>query len=274
MITISIVVCSRFQKLDDIFLQNITGNIGVNYEVIPMYNQDSISAAYNTGIRMSRGEFICFLHEDIKIHTSNWGKILEELFYENPSIGLVGIAGSTVKTKTPSGWWDCDKDKKAINIIQHFPDKKKEHQIIGFHEDLVSPAVSIDGVFMALRRKVGAEFSPEIKGFHGYDLSLSFEVLSRNHGIGITRSILLEHYSYGMQNAEWLEAIIKVHQHHKKVFPLHANNSLEVKNCRLLMDKCLSNKKMEWFYHYWLRLLKLKPISKLHLSYLRKAIKK
>lgn len=273
MVKISIVVCSRFQELDDKFLQNITDSIGVEYEVLPFINQNSIFSAYNKGISMSSGDIICFLHEDIRMHTANWGKILERLFNENPSIGLLGIAGAMAKTKIPSGWWDCDKENKAINIIQHFPDKKKEHQCFGFKDDLNLQAVSIDGVFMALRRKAGARFWDELNGFHGYDLSLSFEVLKRNYKIGITRSILIEHYSYGHQSADWLEAIIKAHQNYSTVFPLNANNSHELKNCRLLLDRCLLNKKMKWFYYYWLKLIRLKPISRLPIYYLRKALK-
>ena len=66
---------------------------------------------------MSKGEYLCFMHDDIFIHTKNWGLELLKTFESDNEIGLIGVAGSKIKTKMPSGWWNCDSNLKVINII-------------------------------------------------------------------------------------------------------------------------------------------------------------
>ena len=38
--------------------------------------------------------FRCFVHEDILFQTLDWGLSVEDIFSQNPAMGVVGVAGS------------------------------------------------------------------------------------------------------------------------------------------------------------------------------------
>lgn len=93
------------------------------------------------------------MYDDILIHTHNWGNILGIIFNSDFQIGLIGIAGFSQKTKTPSGWWNCDEKYKSINVIQHYPDGQKIKEYLGFeHSDLN------EVVFLALQKEINVFF--------------------------------------------------------------------------------------------------------------------
>lgn len=106
---ISIIICSRTSVISDNLLDNILLTIGADHELIVIDNSEnkySIFEAYNIGINKSKGEIVCFIHDDINFLTLNWGGILIEIFNENKKVGLIGVAGAKSKTKMPSAWWN------------------------------------------------------------------------------------------------------------------------------------------------------------------------
>jgi hypothetical protein len=118
---LSVIICSRESNISSSLTDNIDRTIGCVYELIVIDNSDakySIFEAYNIGIKKSKSGFLCFLHDDILIHTEDWGVKLKNIFKENKNVGLIGVAGSKIKTKMPSAWWDCPKEMRAINFIQ------------------------------------------------------------------------------------------------------------------------------------------------------------
>ena len=99
---ISIIICSRTKTIKDSLAFNIKKTIGCEYELVIIdnsENQYSIFEAYNLGINKSKRDYLCFIHDDIFIHTVNWGHIVIEIFKNNIQIGLIGVAGAKVKTK-------------------------------------------------------------------------------------------------------------------------------------------------------------------------------
>jgi glycosyltransferase involved in cell wall biosynthesis len=276
---LSIIICSRTQTISPILAKNIKNTIGSRYELIVIDNsgsQYSIFEAYNKGIEKSTAKYLCFFHDDILFHTENWGNILINLFRDNPEFGLFGIAGSEIKTKIPSGWWDCDQKYNALNIIQHFPNGGFEEQNIGFKSRNLHQVVVVDGVFLGLKREIGVSFNEDLLGFHGYDLNISFEVLKTGNKIGVTNSILIEHFSLGNLNFAWLKSVIQVHKLYKKSLPLYINKvdliNSEIFNCEKLVDKCMELREKKWFFYYWFKLFFLKPTSRMHLKIIKKII--
>lgn len=80
---------------------NVDSTIGteVIYEIIAIDNSDnkySIFEAYNIGIKRSKGDFLCFAHENIKFHTNNWGINLLNHFNHDNSLGMIGVAGGSM----------------------------------------------------------------------------------------------------------------------------------------------------------------------------------
>src|SRR5690554_6108020 len=102
---LSIIICSRNFKISEKLEKNIRETISVSFEFVIINNEKkelSIFEAYNQGIAKSKGDILVFLHDDILFRTQGWGEILEEIFNTNKDLGLLGIAGSTIKTKMPS----------------------------------------------------------------------------------------------------------------------------------------------------------------------------
>ena len=275
---ISVILCSRKKDLDRRLIHNIDKTIGCGYELRIIDNSRSnysIYEAYNIGIKESKANILVFVHDDILFHTMNWGKILIDVFDQQPKYGLLGIAGSRIKTKIPSGWWDCEKEHKFINVIQHFPDGRTEEQHLGFKDQNIVEGVAIDGVFMAMRRSTGVLFNTRFSGFHGYDLAIGFEVQRNGFKIGILNNVLIEHFSYGTPDRNWLTSIIEVHKFYATILPLSLGNETymqEVMNCDRLMNRCLEAGKKGSFFYYWFKLFLLKPGSRLHLKNINKII--
>lgn len=277
---ISIIICSRTKLLAPVFLENIEKTVGVEYELIVIDNSEnkhSIFEAYNLGIKKSKGEFLCFMHDDVLLHTNNWGGILQNIFNENKRIGLIGIAGAKVKTKMISPWWNCHYNQQVINIIQHDKNNVKKKTMDGFDENSESEVVVIDGVFMALRKSIHIKFNEAMVGYHNYDLNISFECKKRGYQIMVTNQILLEHYSSGNINKDWIRSVYKIHKIYKSFLPLQVNpntinNGDEVRNAVNFIKQCFEFNCQRIGYLVWWQLVLLYPNFKYHFN-LWKSIK-
>jgi hypothetical protein len=237
---LSIVICSKNKELCDQLVANINQTIGIPFELEIITGADSITEAYETGMRKSTGEFCLFLHEDVLFRSQNWGQPLLDQFNSDPILGLIGVAGSKTHTMVPSAWWDCSEDEKVIRILQHKPDGSIDDQDQGFENEKFVDVAVVDGVFMVLRKDVGAHFDQALTGFHGYDLDLSLAVQEKGFKVAVTQLVVIEHFSLGNLHIGWLTAIIHVHRKYKHILPLTkggAGSSLikEIRNIRQLL---------------------------------------
>lgn len=278
---ISIIICSRTAELSHELYQNIDETIGCNYELIIIDNSRntySIFEAYNLGIEKSSGEYLYFIHDDILFNTKNWGVVLTSIFESNSKIGLIGVAGAKVKTKMPSTWWDSDERENVINVIQHHKGKDKEVHNHGF--DLVKnvEVVVIDGVFMAIRSDDRIAFSTKLKGFHAYDLNLSFEIIKHGYSIVVTNEIIIEHFSSGVINESWVKSSYNLHKLYKKQLPLFVDGSTVSKNDEIINAYRFINKSLQFNLKKiaiitWFQLFLLQPFSRFHYRFWKAIIK-
>lgn len=276
---ISLVICSRTGDLDSNFKRNIDKSIGCQYELIVIDNSEnfhSIFEAYNIGIERSKGGIICFLHDDIIFHTSEWGLYLENCFSRYADLGLLGVAGAKIKTKMPSAWWDCPEEFKTIHIIQH-KNAKKSLRFTGFHEHTTEEEVAvIDGVFMAMRKNSTFRFNEKLNGFHNYDLNISLEQIINGNRIMVTKNILIEHFSSGSINENWFLTTDEIHKLYSNNLPVNKANlsskeisELELKNGeKFILDLYRSGLK-QLAVRTWKELFALQPFSLIHLRILK-----
>jgi len=280
---ISIIICSRTETLPSAFIKNIEDTVGVEHELIIIDNSKnnySIFEAYNLGIKKSVGAYLCFIHDDILFYTQNWGKRLEDIFEKDKKLGLIGVAGSKVKTKTPSAWWDCPHDQMVVNII-HQAENKLEKQYHGFDHENNVEVVLIDGVFMAGRANKDIKFNAAIKEFHGYDLNLSIAYKKIGFKIIVTNTILLKHLSLGKVDSNWTQSALKLYKVFKNDLPLMVGNTLtktelkkiEFKNGMQFCDKLMEIKCRKEALLFWIKSFFIKPKSKLHFKFLKSYIK-
>jgi hypothetical protein len=224
---LSIIICSINHEQLSSILQNISETVGIPYEVIAIENKlnpQGLSAVYNKGVSRAKFEHICFVHEDVKFLTPDWGLVLLNLF-KDEALGLIGVAGSKYKPKTPSGWRPGIRGKFLnINLIQHFKYQQQsvKHFASNTENERLSQVACIDGVFMASRKSILEEipFDEEIlKGFHGYDIDISIAI-GRQYKVAVTYDVLLEHFSEGNLNQEWIEDTLSLHEKWADVLPI------------------------------------------------------
>lgn len=282
---LSLIICSRTKEISLHFKENIQDTIGCEYELISIDNSDnqySIFEAYNIGLEKSKNKLICFLHDDILMHTNDWGKTIIRIFEEDQNVGLIGVAGSKIKTKMPSAWWNCPEDQKAIHLIQHFKEQGvKENWSFGFENKTNVEAAAIDGVFIALKKDERIRFNDRMKGFHNYDLNISFEYKRFNYKIIITNEILIEHFSNGSMNKEWVDSTFKIHNLYKEILPIRTNNEFSVESLKVLefengikyVNHSLNFKFKKNAILVWFNLFKMKPYSNSYIKFSKKLIR-
>ncbi|MDP5158579.1 MAG: glycosyltransferase family protein [Flaviramulus sp.] len=281
---ISIIICSRNKVIDKSLYENIKNTIGCKYELAIIDNSKnkySIFQAYNLGIKKSKGDYWCFIHDDILFHTKNWGLKIQEIFENNLKIGLIGVAGAKVKTKMPSAWWDCGIQEKVMHLKQHLENGEVEYWNTGWKKSNIEEVVAIDGLFMVARPNENIYFDEDLIGFHNYDLNISLACKMQNLKVVVTNSILIEHFSFGTPDINWCKSVINFDKRYRKMLPQQVEGALsndqfkrlEFKNGTLFCEKLLiNNLKIQAFY-YWLRLVFFKPFSKYHFYFCKRYLK-
>jgi glycosyltransferase involved in cell wall biosynthesis len=225
---ISIIVCSLNPSLNGALLENIRNTVGVPYEVICVDNSAgkySIFEAYNYGASRATSDLLCFMHEDILFHTGDWGRIVAGKLADK-EVGVIGVAGAVYKSASPSPWWISDlEDQTAyqrFNLLQHFSTGIKRQNARGTDEDLWDEVVVLDGVWLCCRKDIWLETpfdSQKYNGFHFYDLDFSLAVHTRGFRNFVSREILLEHFSAGNMDKNWIRGAEIFHEKWRKTLP-------------------------------------------------------
>lgn len=282
---ISIIICARTKHIKAELSNNISNTIGCAYELIIINNSEnkySIFEAYNLGIEKSKGDLLAFIHDDILIHTNNWGEKLENIFSADSKIGLLGIAGAKYKSKAPSSWSSCPNKYRVINLIQHNPDGTKKVWNTGFEKNKNEEVVVIDGVFMIARKTNKIKFQSSIEGFHGYDLNLCLEFKKLGYKNIVSNEILIEHFSQGNVNKSWFQSMIKMHKLFENDLPLIVNNitvnkeiqKIEEDNDFSFISRLFNIGLRKEARELWFRLFISKPFSKKHILMLKSFLQK
>lgn len=268
---ISIIICSRDAILYEKLNKSIEDSIGaVEYEIIRIDNKienASITKVYNQGIEMAKYDLLLFIHEDVLFHTINWGTILIDIFNNNSQIGLLGIAGAKYKSKYPSAFWHTSQEMLYFNLIQHYRNKKPNVFKIGFKDLSLEKVVAVDGVFLALRKKTNIKFNEKITGFHCYDLGISIDMIEGKYEIAVTDQILIEHFSIGNTNLDFVKALINFYHLYKNKLPKFINNkkaALETEALKKFLEVCLENKFIP--YKFWFIYLMKSPFERLNFN--------
>ncbi len=254
---ISIIVSSYQQHFFNAFSKNVASTIGnIPYEIIQIWNPGTmgICEAYNNGALEAQYEYLCFVHEDVLFATNNWGAcIIAHL--KNKNVGAIGIAGAAYKCKAPSSW-SVVKEYRAINLIQHYTNKKKPKvERCNPGNDDTYRVVTLDGVFIATRKEVweAHKFDQNVfKGFHGYDIDFSLAIAQKFELYAVF-NVLLEHFSQGNPNRDWLEAAIQVSKKWERQLPFNCLDLDQVtiskieEKCKQKFRQKLRNYKLGWF---------------------------
>ncbi len=216
---ISVIICSIDKVLAQQVQKNIADTIGVVWEAIIIHNTaspKSLTHIYNLGAAKAQYDILCFVHEDILFQTQNWGVKLLACFRDDAGIGLIGIAGSKYKSKTPSGWFTGIADIECCSIT-HVDDKGNHQRIYSNPApgSLMQEVKVLDGVLLCCKKKVWEEVKFDevlLKDFHLYDLDFSFRVAEK-YKVIVTFEIDLVHLTQGGSfGNKWLEYTLLWHK--------------------------------------------------------------
>jgi len=195
---ISIIICSRSNDILLELRQNIAETIGCEYELVVIDNSEnkySIFEAYNEGVKNSKGEVLCFCHDDILFQSKNWGHRVVSHFINQQSLGVLGVAGAHFLPSVPMYW------SSSPFISEH--NLNNDHGIHErfFHDEYfqdkdVVEVVVVDGLCFFMPKDLFKhvrydEFS--YNGFHLYDMDICLQAVSCGYKIMVCKDILIEH---------------------------------------------------------------------------------
>jgi GT2 family glycosyltransferase len=220
---ISIIICSIDNKNFDQVAQSIMATIGVEYEIIRIENTITnygICKAYNIGANRAKHPYLCFMHEDILFKSANWGLEIIRFFEQHKNIGVVGIAGSAHKSLVPSTWNQGLYGTDHFNLIQHYKDSITLDTTKS--EDLFSEVKTLDGVFLFTTKEIWLKNNFDevyFDKFHCYDLDFCLQV-GQKYKLFVCNDMLIEHFSSGSLNKDWVHYSIKLSEKWKHILPV------------------------------------------------------
>ena len=225
---ISVIICARTSTLSPAFVENITSTIGVPFEIISIDNSEnkySIFSAYNEGYAKSKYPYLCFIHDDILFHSSDWGaKLIAHL--QDQQTGIIGLAGGDMIIRVPSSW---SAGVVNINITQSDRTGKKPTKLFRLphnYDGTRRSAIVLDGVMLAMRRDLMEKirFDENLGGFHGYDFDISLQATVAGFTNYVVYDINLEHLSRGKPDKNYYKNLIRVYRKWEDHLPLMGRN--------------------------------------------------
>jgi hypothetical protein len=200
---ITVVYCTRETNPEHQEHLIKTSGLHKNIEVIEIINNgESLTKAYNRGLKQAKNDIVVFCHDDLTIETKQWGNKLIKLFDKNPEYAIIGVAGS--KNMPVSGqWWE--NPKKMYGRVAHTHEGKT--WLSTYSDDLgqeLEEVVVCDGVWFAVdKTRIKKSFNENVEGFHFYDVTFTFENYLEGAKVGVTTAIRINHQSIGMTNEAW-----------------------------------------------------------------------
>jgi hypothetical protein len=216
---ISVIICSIKPELCHQILENIKNTIGTDFETIVFDNREKkygISQVYNDCARKAIFPYLCFVHEDVIISTSNWGKTMIAFAEKTTDCGIIGFAGGTIAKKNFISWWceqkgcyrfyqpSCYGDNMQAMAEWRLNNSPPHTHTLyeGF-----SKVVTLDGFFLFVSKAIWKEnpFDEKgIKGFHFYDADFSFGVAQKWQNY-VCMIVDICHFSEGKRDKTFFE---------------------------------------------------------------------
>lgn len=227
---ISVIVCSVKPHEAESLSENIARTIGVEHEVIVHDNRTGskgICRVYNECAERAVGNYLCFVHEDVDFHTPSWGeKIIVKL--SEPTCGVIGFAGSTVKYAYRYGWQGVRRFTRKHYIVGRTAEGGSLRSSANGEE--FASVICLDGMCLCVRRDVWAEcrFDEEqFGGFHSYDTDFTTAVTFAGYTNYVCYSVAMEHRSQGSFSNVWYESVLKYNEKWADRLPIYTSEHSE-----------------------------------------------
>lgn len=222
-IRFTLICCSVDAAAAEALRRNAVDTAGEALEWIVWDNRGrnaGLCEVYNRCAARASGEYLCFVHEDVRFLTEGWGERLAAGLCE-PDCGAVGFAGSVLKLLRTTAWRQGVGDMRA-NYVQRQGRRRHLHAIDSGCGDF-SPVVTLDGMLLAVRRDVWERVpfdETSYGGFHGYDLDFTTAVAAAGYRNRVCHTVLIEHFSTGNFSYDWLATLDVYHRKWADRLPL------------------------------------------------------
>ena len=199
---ISVIYCTRESNRSHYDHLRKTSGLSNKIEIIEIVNNgESLTKAYNRGLKQATNDIVVFCHDDIIFNKNGWGRKLLNHF-NTTDYGILGMAGTTDLDDTGRWWSDAS---KMVGIVKHsHQGKTHESKYSGNFGSKIIETITVDGLFFAIHKdRIKEEFDETVEGFHFYEVDFCF----RNHlagvKIGVMFDVKITHKSIGQTNDEW-----------------------------------------------------------------------
>ncbi len=259
---ISIIVCSANPSRCNNLRENIAKYIGVEFEFLYLDNREKkwgLSRVYNYLAEQAKYPYLCFIHEDVFIGTSQWGKKMISFVSSDLCCGVLGFSGRTNAPRHISSSWGAVKGNRRANVWDNYNGGSHAEKHLNFNmhhffpdpqELTVSRVLCIDGMFHFVKKEVWQEIRYDeiiFNDFHFYDVDFSFAVAQKYNNY-VLLDMEVYHESSGNISSAFAEGIIRFWEKWNTVLPYHLkagqHDSLltEWKECRSALYFCKKSK--------------------------------
>lgn len=226
---ISFLVCSINPDLATALRENLAATAGVEHELLVHDNRAThrgLSRVYNDLAGRAAFPLLCFVHEDVRFRSPpGWGRELAAFFASHPGAGVVGFAGSQVKSRIPSGWHGLPAHTRQ-HVLQH--DRRGRVRAIDRNPagEPYSRVAVVDGLCLLARREVWRVHRFDevaFPGFHFYDLDFCTQV-AQSRANYVCHTVWPEHFSAGSFGEAWRIAAEAYHRKWSERLPIHCGS--------------------------------------------------
>lgn len=211
---ISIITCSRTAELPTELQQNIADTIGTDYEFVTINNANNertIFEAYNEGVRLAKGDVLCFMHDDIVFRSADWGKVVYNAFVDK-KCGLVGVIGCQFLSNKVQPWWTLGHHVGCITQGVVEEGKYNTFQDGSSISEESQECVVVDGLWFCVRRDLFGKIrfdEQTFDNFHCYDVDICMQILTSGYQVRVLRDVQIEHKSGGKVSDKYYEQLGK-----------------------------------------------------------------
>jgi hypothetical protein len=220
---LSVVMCSRddarFARSSASFTRALSG---VEHEIIRIVDARGMCEGYNRGIAQARGERLILAHDDVEILSDDFAIKVERRL---DRFDLFGVEGTT-KLIGPAGHLAGPPWVFGQMLYDNGPEKGLRVYITGLPGRTVAQAQSVDGVFIAVWRRVWEKLrfdEQTFTGWHLYDVDFSYRAHLAGFKVGIVCDLDLFHYvarrADMYQDPQWVAAAEAFWNKHKATLP-------------------------------------------------------
>jgi hypothetical protein len=198
---ISVIICSidsrKFQAVEAMYAAAMGPE---PWELIGVHDAKSAAEGYQRGFDQSHGDIVVFSHDDIEILSPDFPR---RLTGHLAVYDIIGVAGTS---RAVSACWSRIGPPYLLGQMVHpGPDGTFNVDIFGAPAR-VSPAQTVDGVFVAVRRAVMSQIhfdAVTFDGFHLWDQDFCLSACQAGLKVGVANDINLLHHSTGKFDDVW-----------------------------------------------------------------------